>query len=316
MAELLTMGEPLVCLASSQVDMPIEKVTQFRRYIGGAELNVATGMSKLNHQCIYVSQIGADPFGRMVLGHLRKWDIDTTYVRIKENYWTGHQIKELVSKGDPQVYNYRTDTATSHFDTHFMDAIDMSSFKIAHLTGILPGVAPKAREAFDKLYFNLLKNNKVISFDTNIRLSLWEDKTDMRETINRYAKNATIVLPGVGEGKILMGSDDPEEIADFYLQGPKTKLVVVKLGSKGAFFKQKLGQKGYLPGFKVASVKDTVGAGDGFAVGVLSGLLEHLSVKDAVHRGNAIGALQVQAYGDNDGYPTPAQLETFYQQFE
>jgi len=45
----------------------------------------------------------------------------------------------------------------------------------------------------------------------------------------------------------------------------------------------------------------------------LTALLEHKSLKSAVMRGNAVGALQVQTYGDNDGYPTPAELQAFYQ---
>ena len=53
---------------------------------------------------------------------------------------------------------------------------------------------------------------------------------------------------------------------------------------------------------------DTVGAGDGFAVGVISGLLEGLDLAAACARGNAIGARVVQFPGDADGLPTRAQL--------
>ena len=56
---------------------------------------------------------------------------------------------------------------------------------------------------------------------------------------------------------------------------------------------------------------DTVGAGDGFALGLISGLIEGLTMAQAVERGNAVGALQVQTTGDNDGYPTPEQLASY-----
>ena len=56
---------------------------------------------------------------------------------------------------------------------------------------------------------------------------------------------------------------------------------------------------------------DTVGAGDGFAVGVLSGILEGLDLKTSVKRGNAIGAIQVMNIGDNEGLPTPEELKAF-----
>ncbi|MNW17793.1 2-dehydro-3-deoxygluconokinase [compost metagenome] len=56
---------------------------------------------------------------------------------------------------------------------------------------------------------------------------------------------------------------------------------------------------------------DTVGAGDGFAVGVISAMLEQLTVVEAVKRGNAIGALAVMSPGDMDGLPTREGLEKF-----
>ena len=64
-------------------------------------------------------------------------------------------------------------------------------------------------------------------------------------------------------------------------------------------------------GFAVPKVMDTVGAGDGFAVGFISGVLEGLSPVDAVRRGNAIGALQVMTLGDNEGLPTRDKLAAF-----
>lgn len=312
MTELLTIGEPLVCLASKQLDVSLEKVTSFKKYIGGAELNVVTGMSRLNHRSLYIAQVGDDPFGKIVLDYLKNLDVDMSCIKVQKGYWTGHQIKELVSNGDPLVFNYRSDSATSHFDSQIISDIKNAEFKIAHLTGIFPSLSCQTREAFDKLYFKLLQDNKPISFDTNLRPSLWSDKEEMCRVINEYARKATIILPGVNEGKILMGSDKPEEIADYYLQGSRSRLVVVKLGASGAYVKEK-GQEGYyVSGFKVTNIKDTVGAGDGFTVGLLSGLLENLSVKKAVCRANAIGAMQIQVYGDNDGYPTSKQLKDFY----
>ncbi|MFZ2389193.1 MAG: PfkB family carbohydrate kinase, partial [Polaromonas sp.] len=66
---------------------------------------------------------------------------------------------------------------------------------------------------------------------------------------------------------------------------------------------------GHVPGFPVAEVVDTVGAGDGFAVGVISALLDGLSVLDAVKRGAWIGARAVQVLGDSEGLPTRDELK-------
>ncbi|MFR9223575.1 MAG: PfkB family carbohydrate kinase [Flavonifractor plautii] len=58
----------------------------------------------------------------------------------------------------------------------------------------------------------------------------------------------------------------------------------------------------------------TVGAGDGFAVGVESALMEGLSLEQAVERGSAIGAIQITYASDNEGLPTRDGLEQFMAQ--
>ena len=59
---------------------------------------------------------------------------------------------------------------------------------------------------------------------------------------------------------------------------------------------------------KVDKVVDTVGAGDGFAVGAISALLEGKTLRQAVQRGNKIGALAIQVQGDSEGLPTREAL--------
>lgn len=56
---------------------------------------------------------------------------------------------------------------------------------------------------------------------------------------------------------------------------------------------------------------DTVGAGDGFAVGVISGLLEGLTIEKAVRRGNAIGTMQIMSPYDNRALPGRSALFEF-----
>ena len=63
-------------------------------------------------------------------------------------------------------------------------------------------------------------------------------------------------------------------------------------------------------------VVDTVGAGDGFATGVLSGLLDGQSYENALIKGNAIGALMVTSKGDDSSLPTEEELEAFIMSHE
>ncbi|MDB5938396.1 MAG: PfkB domain protein, partial [Polaromonas sp.] len=98
-----------------------------------------------------------------------------------------------------------------------------------------------------------------------------------------------------------------EGIARFYRQRG-ARLVVVKLGEQGAWFDSDSAGCGHVPGFPVAEVIDTVGAGDGFAVGVISALLEGRGVPEAVKRGAWIGARAVQVLGDSEGLPAQGEL--------
>jgi 2-dehydro-3-deoxygluconokinase len=97
-------------------------------------------------------------------------------------------------------------------------------------------------------------------------------------------------------------------VARFYRERG-AKLVVVKLGSEGAYYDSDVAGTGRVDGFPVKEVIDTVGAGDGFAAGVVSALLEGKSVPEAVRRGAWIGARAVQVLGDTEGLPTRAELE-------
>ena len=131
----------------------------------------------------------------------------------------------------------------------------------------------------------------------------------MKEILNSLAKGAETVLPGLGEGKILTGLDTAEDVANFYHElGAKN--VVVKLGKDGAYYSEKGGECGVSREFPVEKKVDTVGAGDGFAAGVISALAEGKTLAEAAFRGNVIGAIQISHKSDNEGLPTREELES------
>jgi 2-dehydro-3-deoxygluconokinase len=308
MSEVITIGEPMALLVADH-EGPLEDIEHFTKYVAGAEVNFSIGMTRLGHSVTYITKLGQDPFGKYINKFLQQQNIKTPYVKFDDSNRTGMQLKAKVSVGDPEVFNFRKGSAASHLNLPDVEDIVWENVKHLHLTGIPPALSATCRSVTYKLIETAKENGVSISFDPNLRLQLWEDKEEMVQIINELASQSDIVLPGVNEGLLLMGSDDENAIADFYLnKGVST--VIVKLGEKGAFVKTKE-DSFIVPGFKVEKVVDTVGAGDGFAVGVISGLLEGLSLKDAVRRGNAVGALAVMSPGDNDGLPNPDQLKTY-----
>ena len=308
MSEVILFGEPMALFVADTVG-PLEDVEHFTRSLAGAEVNVCIGLTRLGHKATYITRLGDEPLGRYVEKFLTKEGIGTEFITFDPVYRTGIQLKNKVVEGDPYAPYYRKGSAASHMSVKEIDAIDFEGIKHVHITGIPPALSESCRQATYRLFERAKENNVYITFDPNLRPALWESKEVMIQTINDLASRADMVLPGTAEGLILMGSDKPEEMADFY-QRLGAKTVVIKLGGAGAYVRTE--KESYtVEGFKVEKVIDTVGAGDGFAVGVISGRLEGLSLKDCVRRGNAIGAIQIQHISDNEGLPTREELEAF-----
>lgn len=313
MSEVVTMGEAMAVFAAIDLDVPLWEARHFYKYLAGAEVNVATGVARLEHTVDYITQLGVDSIGYYIQSELNNNHIGTRYIDYSNQYQTGLMFKQKVSVGNPETANYRKNSAASHLDQNCLERIDLTDTKIIHLTGVFPALSNGTKCATEKL-LQIGKDSKDIMtiFDTNLRPALWNSTEEMIKNINFFAHQANLVLPGVYEGEILVGTSNPEKIADFYLDNSDvTDTVIVKLGSEGAFLKEKNGNKVFVEGYKVENVIDTVGAGDGFAVGIITGLLDKLSLHDAVQRGNAIGALAVQSAGDNDGYPFKEQLNRY-----
>ncbi len=309
MGTVLTIGEAMGLLIA---DKPgdLAEVEQFSRHVCGAELNYAVGMARLGHDVSYISKVGGDPFGRSIRAFLKDNGIPTDYVQTDEAHMTGFQMKERVLEGDPAVANIRKYTAFSFMTPDDLQGICWDGVTHVHTTGIPLALSPSCRQTVVALMKEARRRGVSVSFDTNLRPMLWPDTETMASVINDAAQYADIVMPGLSEGKILTGLDDEKAVARYYLERG-AKLVVIKLGgSSGTYV---AGSEGglYVPSYRVDHVVDTVGAGDGFAVGFTSAWLEGLSMEKAARRGAAVGAMVIQVAGDNEGLPTRDQLAAF-----
>ena len=309
MAKVLTIGEAMGLLIA---DRPgdLAEVEQFSRHVCGAELNYAVGMARLGHDVSYISKVGGDPFGRSIRAFLKDNGIHTDYVQTDEAHMTGFQMKERVLEGDPAVANIRKYTAFSFMTPDDLQGICWDGVTHVHTTGIPLAVSESCRQTVVALMKEARRRGVSVSFDTNLRPMLWPDTETMASVINDAAQYADIVMPGLSEGKILTGLADEKAVAGYYLERG-AKLVVIKLGgSSGTYVAGSEGGQ-YVPSYRVDHVVDTVGAGDGFAVGFTSAWLEGLSMEEAARRGAAVGAMVIQVAGDNEGLPTRDQLAAF-----
>jgi len=310
--DVLTAGEALVLFAARQAGA-LDSVASFTRLAAGAELNVAIGLARLGLRVGYLSRLGSDAFGRFLLATLDREGIDRTHVSVDADHPTGFMLKSRADDGsDPRVEYFRRGSAASLMQASELNADYCAASRHLHLTGIYVGVSPTTRDLVFELAARARQQGQTISFDPNLRPSLWRSTAEMVACLNQLAACSDCVMPGLAEGRALTGCDDAEGMADFFL-ARGARQVVVKLGAQGAYFAS-AHERGTLPGVPVARVVDTVGAGDGFAVGVISALLEGLSLAAATARGNAIGARVVQFPGDSDGLPTRAELQAFMAQ--
>lgn len=306
--KILLVGEPMG-LFIAQEEAPLEDAGRFSAAVAGAEFNVAVGLSRLGHSVGYVTKLGRDPFGRRIVKALERNGIGTSLIQYSEDQATGFMLKGKTSHGDPEVFYYRKNSAASTISAEDLKKIDLSDYGILHMTGILPALSASALEASRCLMERARASGMTVFFDPNLRPQLWPDVSTMVRELNGLAALADYVLPGSKEGGILCGSEKPEEIADFYLSHG-ARAVVVKTGPKGAY--AATGEGGFRsPTYPAEKIVDTVGAGDGFAAGVISAVAEGLPLEEAVRRGNAIGTLQVMHVGDNEGLPTRGILEKF-----
>ncbi|WP_025691318.1 sugar kinase [Paenibacillus zanthoxyli] len=309
--DVVTFGEPMAMFYANE-EGPLDEVMSFSKALAGAESNVATGLARLEHTVGYVTKLGEDSFGSFIFKALNQESIDTSSISFSSEFPTGMLIKSKVVTGDPKVEYYRKRSAASKLGLADFDASYFASAGHLHVTGISSAISSECHEFSVHAMEFMKQSGKTVSFDPNLRPALWPGAKTMTDTINNLATRCDWFIPGLGEGRILTGLTAPEEIASYYLN-LGVSLIVIKLGPEGAYYKSS-DSEGYVQGFKVDQVVDTVGAGDGFAVGVISALLEKLTLEEAVRRGNAIGALAVMSPGDRDGLPTRKQLERFISQ--
>ena len=90
--------------------------------------------------------------------------------------------------------------------------------------------------------------------------------------------------------------------------GPST--VVETWGEHGAFVLVD-GRITYVPAFGGVQARDTTGAGDAFAAGLVAGFQEGLDWDASARLGSAVAALKIQHLGARSGLPTREEVTRF-----
>ena len=149
-----------------------------------------------------------------------------------------------------------------------------------------------------------------ISYDLNYRELLWSK--DYFRSVASYAikKYADVVTLNLEEAEILGISEDPEKTVKGILNyGPR--IVALKLGKDGCIVVDQSGKIIYGQPRKIRVI-DTVGAGDAFTAGVISGVLEGRTIEEIANYANFIASRVCMAVGSTEGQPTKNDLGDFF----
>lgn len=297
--DVITIGDALIAMVPQQKG-PIIFCNTFDRKVGGAELNVAIGCSRLGLKSGWISRLSNDDFGRYIMKTAKAEGIDTSEVKLVEGYPTSVCFREILSDGSSRSFYYRDKSPTSTMKADELNEEYIKNSKVLHITGVFPSINNNNREVVFEAVKLAKKNNLTISFDPNIRLKMWT-KEEAKGYIDQLLPFVDILLVGDEEVEILLGKTSIDDaISTFHDKGIKT--VVVKKGAKGA-----IGSDGVnrydVEAIKPKALVDTVGAGDGFAAGFLTAMLKGESLEDCVRFANAVGSLVVGVEGDNEGLP-------------
>lgn len=308
MADVLTIGETMALLTSTTSER-FKSSFLLQKNIGGAETNVAIGLSRLGHSTAWISRVGNDPFGEEILYRLRAEGIDVSNVLMDQNAQTGMMIKEKVRGNQTIVHYFRKGSAASNLVPFDLSTEQIRNAKILHVTGITPSLSDSCRETITEAIKLAKQNNTKVSLDPNLRLKLWDIKK-AREVLLPLIKEADYFFPGLEEARLLLGDEElsPNQIIDGFLkQGIPN--IILKLGKEGCITADQ-SNRFQVSGYPVVEI-DPVGAGDAFCAGYLSGILSEKSPEECADLACAMGALAVTEVGDYNALPTRKEINEF-----
>ena len=323
--EAVCVGETMAVLVPERPG-PLERAEFFRRGIGGAESNVACGLAALGVSASWISRVGADGFGRLLITQLAERGVDTSAVAVDPHRPTGLYVKEIggdtesaydLGPGNSRLHYYRSDSAASALAPESLETPEaaalLSEARLVHLSGITAALGYRdGREGGRRLVEAVLDRRRpgqLVSFDLNWRPGLWRrtesaaDTPQPAEILGGLANRADVVLLGADEAAEVFGTDDPRRLRAL-LPGPRI-LVVKDSGHRVTAFD---GAEAVIEPALTVEVVEPIGAGDAFAAGYLAGLLRGYDQRRRLRLGHVCAASALMVAGDHGTPPKPDEL--------
>jgi 2-dehydro-3-deoxygluconokinase len=298
--DVLCIGESMVSLAPRR-SVRLKDATSLSVHVAGAESNVAVTVAALGGSAAWLSRVGRDPFGELVVDAVRSAGVDVSGVGRCDGLPTGVMVKDPGASGTA-VHYYRTGSAAASMGAEMLADVVGLQPRVVHVSGVTPALSPSCLELVSQLIENRPIGGAIISFDVNYRPALWP-RDDAAQTLLALAQASDIVFVGVDEAEQLWQVDSPEAARD--LLGGASRLVVKNGADDASEFGS--GTRVSVPAPSV-DVVEPVGAGDAFAAGWLVGMLRELPPRQRLRLGHLCAAHAMLRADDHSRLPAPNDL--------
>lgn len=262
------------------------------RHPGGATANVAFQANQLGNRGVIISRAGTDEPGDAFVQFLEEQGLETDWIQRDGEHPTGRATVAVGDDGQPDFTIHRN-VAWDHLE-YTDEAAALVAEADAVCFGTLAQRSDESRETIQKL-LDAAGESCLRVFDVNIRQHFFD-----RDTLIRSLEHADVVKLNSDEVHVLadrcaMGTAVPGAFAAQLEDRFQIKVVCITRGSEGCLAIGD-GERVDVPGTEV-EVEDSIGAGDAFTAGLITGLLKEWSLNAAVRFANRVGALSASRAG-------------------
>jgi fructokinase len=268
--DILTLGELLIDFTHNGTSNQGNGL--FEANPGGAVCNVLAMMNKLGHSAAYMGKVGDDIFGHLLKKTLEEVSINTECMLMDKDARTTLAFVANDETGDRSFSFYRNPGADMMFTADEVDAEAIAASRIFHF-GTLSMTHGGVREATKKALKIAKENGVLISFDPNLRESLWDSLDTAKEQFAYGMQFCDVLKISDNEIQWFTGKEDYEEGVRFLQDTYHIPLIFLSLGRDGsrAYYKD---MKVEVPAFIQENTIETTGAGDTFFGSTLHFVLE------------------------------------------
>lgn len=304
LAHVVCLGEALIDFVSQRSGVDLAGAPGFEKAPGGAPANVAVALARLGTSSAFMGKVGDDPFGHFLADTFAAAGVDTASVVFDPAVKTGLAFVSLMADGERDFLFYRDPSADMMLRPDEIDENLIRGARAFHF-GSITRISEPSRSATIHAIAVAKAAGLLISYDPNLRMSLWDTAGHARSEMLAGIPEADVVKVCEEELEFLLGTNDAAAGARSLLDmGPS--LVAVTRGASGCAVWNQVAHVD-LPGFRVDTV-DTTGAGDGFVAGALHWLLANADpsgiarlsereLREAFTFANAVGALATTKKG-------------------